>query len=111
MSVLIDALSWACMLAGGFFVLAGGIGVLRLPDFYTRLHGASVTDTLGAGLLFIGMMFQAGFSLVTAKLVLILLFMLFTGPAAVHALAKAALHGELKPLLFEEPEREPPSNT
>ena len=111
MGVLIDIVSWACLLAGGFFVLAGGIGVLRLPDFYTRLHGASVTDTLGAGLLFVGMMFQAGFSLVTIKLVLILLFMLFTGPAATHALAKAALHGELKPLLFEKPQEGPPSNT
>jgi multicomponent Na+:H+ antiporter subunit G len=111
MGFLIDAITWLFMLAGGFFVLAGGIGVLRLPDFYTRLHGASVTDTLGAGLLLIGLMFQAGFSIVTTKLLLILLFMLFTGPAAVHALAKAALHGELKPLLDDVPEEEPPSNT
>ena len=111
MGLLIDAITWLCMLAGGFFVLAGGNGILRLPDFYTRLHGASVTDTLGAGLLLLGLMFQAGFSIATTKLLLILLFMLFSGPAAVHALAKAALHGELKPLGHDHRQEEPPSNT
>ena len=48
MSFLIDALSWACLLAGGFFCVLGAVGLLRMPDFYTRVHAASVVDTLGA---------------------------------------------------------------
>jgi multicomponent Na+:H+ antiporter subunit G len=103
MQLLLDALSWLALLGGGFFVLAGGIGVYRLPDFYTRLHGAGVTDTLGAGLILLGLAFQAGLSLVAVKLGLILALMLFTGPTATHVLAKAALHGGLKPQLPDAP--------
>lgn len=98
MNALLDVLSSLFLIGGGFFVLAGGIGVLRLPDFFTRLHGAGVTDTMGAGLILFGLMFQAGWSQVTVKLILILMFMFFTSPTATHALAKAALHGNLKPL-------------
>lgn len=105
MSVLVDALSWAALLAGGFFVLTGGIGMLRFPDFFTRIHAAGVTDTGGAGLILAGLMLQAGFGLVTLKLALILWLLLFTGPTATHALAKAALHGNVRPLLFDEDAR------
>ena len=102
MELVIDAISWVCLLGGGLFVLAGGIGVLRMPDFFTRLHAAGVTDTMGAGLVLIGLMFQAGFTQVSIKLALILFFLLFTSPTATHALAKAALHGKLKPVLHED---------
>lgn len=95
----VDLLSWFCLLGGGFFGIVGGIGLLRFPDLFTRLHAAGVTDTLGAALILIGLMLQAGASLVTVKLVLILFFGLFTSPTATHALAKAALHGKLKPVL------------
>lgn len=98
MSWLIDALSWLCILGGSAFVLTGGIGLLRLPDFFTRLHGASLTDTLGVGLLILGLALQAGVGFVALKLGLVLVFVLFTGPVATHALAKAALHGGLEPL-------------
>ena len=104
MSWLVDALSWACLLAGAAFVLTGGIGLVRLPDFFARLHGASVTDTMGAGLLVLGLALQAGASIVTLKLGLILLFVYFTGPVAAHALAKAALHGGLEPVTADLPE-------
>lgn len=97
--IVIDALSWVCLLTGGFFGIVGGIGLLRFPDLFSRFHAAGVTDTLGAGLILIGLMLQAGWSLITIKLVLILAFGLFTSPTATHALAKAALHGKLKPLL------------
>ena len=96
---LIDLFSWACLLVGGFFGIVGGIGVVRLPDFFTRLHGAGLTDTLCAALILIGLMLQAGLTLTTMKLILILVFLFFTSPTATHALAKAALHGKLKPLL------------
>jgi multicomponent Na+:H+ antiporter subunit G len=98
-AVLLDILSWALLMAGAAFSLVGGIGLLRLPDLFTRMHGAGLIDTLGAGLILIGLMLQGGASLVTVKLILILLFIFFTSPTATHALAKAALHGGLKPLL------------
>ncbi len=101
--ILVDGLSWGLILAGGLFTLVGGIGLLRLPDFFTRLHGSGVTDTMGAGLILLGLALQAGFSLITVKLVLIFGFFLLTTPTAVHALAKAALHGGLR---SEYPERD-----
>lgn len=101
MNLIADLLSWVLLLTGGFFLLAGGIGLLRLPDFFTRVHAAGVTDTMGAGAILVGMMFQAGLTQASIKLVLIVLFMLFTSPTASHALAQAALHGGLKPRLSE----------
>jgi multicomponent Na+:H+ antiporter subunit G len=97
MAALVDGLSWLCLLGGGLFVVAGGLGVLRLPDFFARLHAAGVIDTLGAGLILLGLMLQAGWSLVGVKLFLVLNFMVLTGPTATHALAKAALHGGVCP--------------
>ena len=102
MSGLADVLSWGLLLAGGFLVLTGGVGMLRFPDFFTRLHAAGVTDTLGSWLMLAGLMLQGGFSQVTIKLALIWLVLLFTGPTATHALAKAALHGGTKPQLANE---------
>ena len=102
MNIVLDVLSWACLAGGGFFCVVGGIGLIRMPDFYTRMHAASVTETLGAGLILLGLMLQAGFTLVTAKLLLICLFIFLTSPAATHALAKAALLRGLQPLLAAE---------
>ena len=99
MSVALDAASWACLLAGGFFCIVGGIGVLRMPDFYTRMHATSVTETLGAGLILLGLVLQAGVSLVAAKLLMVGLLIFFTSPTATHALARAALVRGLEPLL------------
>ena len=94
---IVDVLTWVALIAGGVFSVIGAIGVLRFPDFFTRLHAASLMDTLGPMLVLGGLMLQAGFSLATPKLVLILLFLLFTSPTGTHALAKAALHSGLKP--------------
>ncbi len=102
MAILFDILSWFFLVVGGLFVVIGNVGLVRLPDFYTRLHAAGITDTLGAGLVLLGMTFQAGLSLTTAKLLLIIVFIIFTSPTATHALAKSALHGNLKPLLHDE---------
>ena len=98
MNELLDILSWICLLIGSFFAISGGVGLLRFPDFFSRLHPAGMTDTLGAGLILLGLMFQAGFSLVSVKLIMILGFLLLTNPTATHALAKSALHGKLRPL-------------
>jgi multicomponent Na+:H+ antiporter subunit G len=110
MDIVWDALSWALLLTGSFFLLAGGIGLLRLPDFFTRVHAAGVTDTMGAGAILVGLMLQAGLTQASIKLVLIIMFMLFTSPTASHALAQAALHGGLKPQLGKQRE-DAPSNT
>ena len=104
MNLVLDILSWICLLGGAAFLLIGAIGVLRFPDFYTRLHAVSVIDTMGTGLVLLGLMLQGGLSLVTVKLMLIFYFMIFTGPTAVHALAEAALQGKLKPVVDD---REP----
>ncbi len=99
METLLTWTSWACILGGSLFALIGGLGLHRLPDFFTRLHAAGMTDTLGAALILFGLMVQGGLTLVTVKLILILGFLLFTSPTATHALAKAALHGKQRPLL------------
>jgi multicomponent Na+:H+ antiporter subunit G len=99
MALFIDILSWVFLLAGAFFMVVGGIGLLRLPDFYCRIHAAGMTDTMGSWLILIGLMLQAGWTLVTLKLLLVLFFLVATSPLASHALAKAAwLHG-LDPLV------------
>jgi multicomponent Na+:H+ antiporter subunit G len=98
-SAALDALSWALLGAGGLFCLIGAVGLLRMPDLFTRMHAASVTDTLGAGLVLAGLALQAGLTLVLFKLVAIGLLLLFTSPAATHALAKAALARGVTPLL------------
>ena len=109
MSFLIDAASWACLAAGGCFCIVGGIGLLRMPDFYTRLHAASVLETLGAGLLLLGLILQAGFSLVAVKLGMLGLLIFFASPAATHALARAAMARGVSPMLAEQgrPESKP----
>lgn len=99
MTLLLDALTWICLVAGGLFCIVGGIGLLRMPDFYTRMHAASVIETLGAGLILLGLLLQAGLTLVAVKLVMIGLLIFFASPAATHALARAAMTRGLKPLL------------
>lgn len=95
--MVLDAFSWLAIAIGAFFVLAGGIGLVRMPDLFSRLHAAGVTDTMGAGFLLLGFMLQAGASLVSVKLVLIFVFIIFTSPTATHALAHAALLDGLRP--------------
>lgn len=104
MNVLPDILSWILLISGSMVLITGAVGMIRLPDFYTRLHAASVIDTLGCMLIVFGLVLQAGLTIVAVKLILIVVFILFTSPAAAHALAKAALHGELRPWLNKQGE-------
>ena len=99
MDLLLDGLSWICVIGGIVISLIGALGMLRLPELFSRMHAAGMIDTLGIGLILIGLMFQGGGFLVTIKLVFILVFIFFTSPAATHALAKAALHGGVKPVV------------
>ena len=97
--VIVDLASWACILAGALLGIVGGVGIHRFPDFYSRLHAVGITDTLCAALFLIGLSLQAGLSLASLKLFLIFVFLFFTSPTASHALANAAKHGKLEPVL------------
>lgn len=98
----LDVLSWICLLVGGAVGVLGGLGLLRFPDFYTRLHAAGMTDTLCAFLIVLGLALQSGLSLLTLKLLLILLFLVFTAPTATHALARAATLDGIVPRIAED---------
>jgi multicomponent Na+:H+ antiporter subunit G len=94
---VIDIASWILLIGGGVFVFTGGLGALRMPDFYTRMHASSLTDTLGTILLLSGVILQAGWSLAAVKLAAIMAFLLLTSPTAAYALANAARLAGLRP--------------
>ena len=97
LTLVIDILSWASFIVGGFFLFVGSLGMVRLVDFWARLHAASIIDSAGIGLIIFGMMLQGGLTLITAKLVLIVLFLFITGPNASHAVANAAFMSGSRP--------------
>ena len=97
MDMAIDIISWIMLSLGGVFVFIGGLGALRMPNLYTRIHAASLTDTMAAVLIIGGIMLQAGATLATIKLAAILLFLLLTSPTASNALASAAMLSGLQP--------------
>ncbi len=105
----------AVLILGAVIVFLGASGVLRLPDFYSRLHAAGVTDTLGTLLVLLGLILFSGFTLLSAKLALVGMFLLLTSPTATHAVANAAHKSGLKPLLgtwrSQPPKDEPGNNT
>ena len=98
MAGIMEIIGGALIAVGAFFYVVGAIGIYRMPDVFTRMHAAGISDTVGAGLLLTGMMFLAGFSLVAVKLAIILGIILFTSPIVTHALAQAALHEGLRPV-------------
>ncbi len=99
MEEILGMASWGALTLGGFFYVVGAIGLNRMPDLFTRMHAVSVGDTLGVGLLTLGMAIHAGASLVTVKLMVIVLVLWTTGAVASHALARAALHDGARPIL------------
>src|SRR5690606_2013140 len=90
---------------GGAFVLVGAVGLLRMPDLFTRMHAASISDAFGMSMIMLGLVLQAGPTLVAVKLLFLLVFLLFVGPVATHALARAAVHAGVRPLLAEAGDR------
>ena len=100
--LFIEVLSWVLILAGSFFVLVGALGIYRFPDFWTRLHAASVAESAGVILLLAGMMVQAGWGLIAVKLLIIGVFVFITGPTSTHAVANAALVSGLRPKNFDD---------
>ena len=99
---IINLVSSLFITIGALSIIVGLLGVYRMPDFYTRLHAASIIDTLGTMLILFGLILNYGLNIVSLKLLLILIFILITTPTAAHALAKSALHGNLKPILKDD---------
>ncbi|MFW6093923.1 MAG: monovalent cation/H(+) antiporter subunit G [Pseudomonadota bacterium] len=99
------AASWFLLTVGSGFVLVGGIGAVRMPNLYTRVHASSLTDSLGPVLILGGLMLQSGLTLETLKLFAILVFMLITGPTATYALGNAALLAGIQPQAERRSER------
>ena len=98
LDIVVATLSWASIVAGSVFLAIGAIGIIRFPDFWSRLHASAIVDSAGTGLLLFGMALQAGLTFVTVKLILIGIFLLITGPTATHAVANAAFVSGSRPL-------------
>ena len=85
------------LFSGFFFLIVAAVGVMRFPDFYTRIHAAGKGDTLGIGLFVLGLAVYNGFNLVSLKLLLVVLFVFLANPIGCHVLSRAAFRSGLKP--------------
>lgn len=92
-----EYIGYTLIALGLFLVLSGSVGVLRFPDFFTRVHAAGVTDSLGAPLCILGIICLDGFTIISAKLFILILLLLLTSPTACHAISKAAFFDREKP--------------
>ena len=92
-----DILSWVMISVGCILGIIGGIGLIRFPDFYSRLHAAGITDTLCAALILLGLGLQSGLSFVSVKLFLIYAFLFFTSPTSSYSLGNGAWQSGVKP--------------
>lgn len=106
MELLFDILTTVFVLPGCVLILIGGYGMIRLKDVFERMHAAGMVDTLGMALIIIGLMFQGGLTLITFKLFLIIVFVLYTSPVVTHALARAAIVGGVDPIARKLPASE-----
>ena len=86
---MVTALTIICLLGGLFFFVVGTVGLIRLPDTFTRMHATTKCDTLGLGLVFLGLALHSGLIFSSAKLGLVVLFIWITNPTATHVIAKA----------------------
>ena len=109
LGLVLDVASWVLLVTGGFFVVVGGIGLLRMPDLFTRMHAGGVADTMGTGMILIGLLLQSDDWLVVVKILLILYFVIFANPTSTHAVARSALDNDIRPLLPEEKADHPPA--
>lgn len=107
MSGWLAALAALSLGLGCLLLVLGGIGINRFPHFYSRLHAAGVVDSLAAALVLAGLAPWFGPALGTAKLLLVLLFLLFTSPTACHVLARAAYGSGLREPRGPEPPSSP----
>lgn len=94
---ILNILSLICIGIGLFFMVVGAVGLIRLPDFYTRAHASGKCDTLGEGMMLIGFILYEGMTLISVKLLLLAIFIFISSPTAVHALVNVAHSRGVKP--------------
>ena len=97
LELLINILSWIAIISGSVFIITGAYGAYRAPGFWSRLQSVSLIESLGAFLVLIGLGLQSGLTFTTIKLVIIGIFLFFTGPTSTHALANAAFSSGVRP--------------
>lgn len=85
------------MIIGLFLFISGTLGLIRLPDFYSRMHATGKCDTLGALLVLTGLAIYNGFNLVSLKILFIVVFIFVANPTATHAIGRAALVNGVQP--------------
>ena len=102
MEQVIDILSGLCIAAGIVALITGSLGLIRLPDLFSRTHAVGMMDTAGVGFIILGLIIHEGFTLVSVKLALVGIFLFFTSPIATHAVAQVAYRAGLKPILDED---------
>ncbi|PKM79241.1 MAG: cation:proton antiporter [Firmicutes bacterium HGW-Firmicutes-13] len=88
--MFLEIIAFIILLCGLFFFMVGVLGLLRLPDVYTRLHATTKCDTLGIGLILFSLILYQGFTAASVKLAIIIIFIWLSNPTAAHAIAKAA---------------------
>lgn len=88
--MIVDIISCIFIGIGLFFVITGSLGILRMPNFFCRLHPAGVTDAAGAPMILIGLMIKSGFTILSLKMFILMVLIIITSPTACYALAKAA---------------------
>jgi multicomponent Na+:H+ antiporter subunit G len=95
--LILEILSGVMVVIGIFLFVSGTLGLLRLPDFYCRMHATGKCDTLGALLALTGLAVYNGFNLVSLKIICIVIFIFLANPTATHAIGRAALVSKVEP--------------
>ena len=99
MALLIELFSYLFILIGSILILVGSIGLLRLPDVFSRIHAVGMIDTAGIGFVIFGLLLHSGFSNTSIKLIIMGAILFFTSPISGHAVAISAKQNNLKPIL------------
>jgi multicomponent Na+:H+ antiporter subunit G len=97
-----NIISWVLLLGGGGFCVIGTLGLIRMPDVYTRIHAASIIDTLGVGMILLGLLIQPGSALTSLRIAVLIVLVFFMSPLATHAIAKSLHHRRIEPKLSED---------
>ena len=103
--MILEILSGLLVIIGVFLFVSGTLGLIRLPDFYCRMHATGKCDTLGALLSLTGLALYNGFNLVSLKIIFIVVFIFLANPTATHAIGRAALVNNVRPWT-KEPEKD-----
>ena len=91
------------IVTGLFFLIVAAVGVIRLPDVFSRSHAVSLTDSLGALLMLVGIAFYEGLGINTLKILVVLVLLYILNPVIAHATIRAALRAGVKPWKKETP--------